>query len=151
MAKEELTEETVMAEKKTIVDIADFFTKENSEKGVWFEPNVGGGRLGLEFLVIGSESNEAAEILAQYDKDIGKVEEIKEADKRNEETRKALAQAVSKLVKGIRGADGIEPVINGKPLTYSPAVVYTIMYNSFPIANEILRFSRKASGFMAKK
>mgnify|MGYP002626821084 CR=1 FL=1 len=72
-------------------------------------------------------------------------------DKRNEEIRKALASAVSKLVKDIRGADGITPMVNGKPLSYNAAVVYTIMYNSFPIANEILRFSRKASGFMVKK
>lgn len=150
MANEEFEKREILGGKEKIVDIADFFTKENAEKGVWFEPNVG-GKLGLEFLVIGSESNEAAEILAQYDKDMTKIEEIKEADRKNEETRKALAQGVSKLVKGIRGVDGITPVLNGKPLEYSPAVVYTIMYNSFSIANEILRFSRKASGFMAKK
>ncbi len=146
--KETLNEENG---KKTVVDIADFFTKENSENGVWFEPVVGGGKLGIEFLVIGSESNEAAEALAQYDKDIGKVEDIKETAKKNEETRKALASAVSKLVKGLRGADGVVPMVNGKPLTYTPPAVYSIMYNSYPIANEILRFSRKASAFMAKK
>lgn len=143
-----MAEETQKEER--IVDISDFFTKENSEKGVWYEPNVN-GKIGLEFLVIGAESNEAAEVLAQYDKDAARIEEIKDADKKNEESRKALAEAVAKLVKDIRGAEGIKPMINGKPLTYNHATIFAIMYNSFPIANEILRFSRKASGFMAKK
>lgn len=144
--KEEITQE-----KKIAVDISDFFTKEKSETGAWCNPVIDGEKLGIEFLVIGSESNEAAAILNQYDKDITKIEEIKDVEKRNEETRKALATAISKLVKDIRGAEGVNPMVNGKPLTYSVAVVYTIMYNSFTIANEILRFSRRASAFMEKK
>lgn len=137
-------------EEKVIVDISCFYTKESSEKGVWMEPNIG-GKIGIEFRVIGSESDEAAEILADYDKALAKIDEIKDPKARNEQTRVALATATSKLVKGIRGADGVAPMVGDKPLTYSPATAYAIMYNSFSIANEILRFSRKATGFMEKK
>ncbi len=137
-------------EKKRVVDILSFYTKENSEKGVWMEPNIN-GKIGIEFLVIGSESNEAAEILADYDKAISKIEEIKDVEEKNEQTRIALATATSKLVKDIRGAEGVAPMVGDKPLSYSASTAYAIMYNSYSIANEILRFSRKATGFMEKK
>ena len=78
-------------------------------------------------------------------------QEIKDPKERNEQTRVALATATSKLVKDIRGTDGVTPKVGDKPLTYSATTAYAIMYNSFSIANEILRFSRKATGFMEKK
>lgn len=143
-------DEVIQEEKKNVVDIADFFTKKRSEEGVWFEPNIN-GNIGLEFLVIGAESNEAAQILADYDKDVTRINEIKEPEKKNEEMRKAMAEVAAKLVKNLRPSGDAKILIDGKPLTYSHSNVYTIMYNSLPIADKIVRFSRRDSGFMAKK
>lgn len=151
LIENELDEETIVTEAQGTVDISDFFTKENSEKGVWFEPNVN-GKIGIEFLVIGAESNEAAQFLADYDKDTVRINEIKDPAKRNEEIRVAMAKVVARLVKDIRPAEGVGKIlIAGKPLTYSHEVVYSIMYNSLPIADRIIRFSRRDSDFMAKK
>lgn len=137
--------------KKTSVDISKFFTRENSEKGVWFEPEVN-GKIGIEFLVIGAESNEAAEYLSDYDKAIDKINSEADPKVRNEQTRVALATVTSKLVKNLRPAEGIDEIkIDGKPLSYSHDFVYEIMYNSITIADRIIRFSRKDSGFMKKK
>lgn len=137
--------------KKVSVDISKFFTKEHSEKGVWFEPDVD-GKIGIEFLVIGAESNEAAGYLADYDKAIDKINSEDDPKVRNEQTRAALATVTAKLVKNLRPAAGIDEIkINGKPLTYSHDLVYEIMYNSVTIADRIIRFSRKDSGFMEKK
>lgn len=145
--KEEITQEE---EKKNVVDIADFFTKERSENGVWFEPNIN-GNIGIEFLVIGAESNEAAQILSDYDKDVSRINEMKEPEKRNEEQRKSMASVAAKLVKNIRAVSGMKILIEGKPLTYSHSTIYTIMYNSLSIADKIVRFARRDSAFMAKK
>lgn len=144
--KEEITEKENVS-----VDIASFFTKENSEKGMWMEPNVN-GKVGIEFLVIGAESNEAAVYLADYDKDMERINEIKDPKQKNEATRVAMATVTAKLVKNLRPANGIDEIkINGKPLTYSHEVVYVIMYNSIAIADKIIRFSRRDSDFMEKK
>lgn len=149
MAKEEIEQEEVTQDSVNI-DIADFFTKDNSENGVWHEPNIN-GKIGIEFLVIGAESNEAAQLFADYDKDMVRIEEIKDPTKKNEETRKAIANVASKIVKNIRGADGKKLAIGGKPFKYDAAAAYTIMYNSPSIANKIIRFARNDTNFMAKK
>lgn len=144
--------EVVENEAKVSVDIADFFTKENSEKGVWTEPTVNGTSVGVKFLVIGAESNEAAQYLADYDKDMERIEQIKDPKQKNEETRIAMATVTSKLIKDLAAGDGVDSIkINGKPLAYSHEVVYAIMYNSISIADRIIRFSRRDSDFMGKK
>lgn len=132
------------------IDIADFFTKERGETGVWCEPNIN-GKIGVEFKVIGAESNEAAQLFADYDKDMSKINEIKDAAAKNEETRKALATVTSKLVKDFRSVSGKPLLINGKPLSFNHANMYTIMYSSPSIADRILRFARNDTNFMVKK
>lgn len=149
MAKEEVVQETVDLEKGAI-DIADFFTKESQENGVWCEPNIG-GKIGVEFLVIGAESNEAAQIFADYDKDMNRINEIKDASTKNEETRKALATATSKLVKGMRSTSGKTLVMKGESFAFNYANAYMIMYSSPSIADRILRFARNDTNFMVKK
>ena len=144
MANEEVTKEVEG------IDIADFFTKDNQENGAWCEPNIN-GKIGVEFLVIGSESNEAAQLFADYDKDMVRINEIKDAAVKNEETRKALATVTSKLVKNMRTPDGRPLLIKGEPLAFNHANVYTIMYSSPSIADRVLRFARNDTNFMAKK
>lgn len=143
--------EELVSEEKVSVDISGFFTKQNSEKGMWTEPNIN-GPIGVKFLVIGAESNEAARYLADYDKDMERINQIKDPAQRNEEMRVAMATVTAKLVKNIACGEGVGEIkINGKPLTYSHETVYAIMYNSIPIADKIIRFSRRDSDFMAKK
>ena len=153
MNKEELENTEVNVSevtKEDVINLEDFFTKDNSEKGVWFEPNIN-GKIGIEFLVIGAESDEAAQLFADYDKDMGRIEEIKDAKQKNEETRKAIAGVASKIVKGIRSASGKPIMIGGKELKYDAATTFTIMYNSPSIANKLIRFSRNDTNFMEKK
>ena len=138
------------AEKKDAVDFTDFFTKDNSEKGVWHEPNIN-GKIGIEFRVIGAESNEAAQLFSDYDKNISRIDEIKDPEKKNEETRKALADVSSKIIKDVRGAEGRPLVVGGKPFKFSQPAMYTIMYNSPTLANKIIRFARNDTNFMEKK
>lgn len=146
-----MAEKEENSQKKISVDIAGFFTKENSEKGMWTEPNIN-GPVGVKFRVIGSESNEAAQYLADYDKDMDRISQIKDPSQKNEETRVAMATVTSKLVKDIACGDGVDEIkINGKPLVYSHETVYAIMYNSIAIADKLIRFSRRDSDFMTKK
>ena len=82
---------------------------------------------------------------------MSRINEIKDAAIKNEETRKALATATSKLVKDFRAVDGKPLLMGGKPLAFNHANVYTIMYSSPSIADRILRFARNDTNFMAKK
>lgn len=148
MEKDEVIQSEVSDKK--IVDISDFFTKNNSDNGVWHEPNIN-GKIGIEFLVIGAESNEAAQLFSDYDKDMTRISEISDPEKKNEETRKAIAEVASKIVKNVRGAEGREVMVEGKPLKFSQPVMYNIMYNSPTLANKIIRFARNDTNFMEKK
>lgn len=145
MANKEIVEEKIDG-----IDIADFFTKENQDNGVWCEPSLD-GKIGVEFLVIGAESNEAAQLFADYDKDMGRIKDIKDVSTKNEEIRKALATTAAKITKDFRAKNGKPLLIKGEPLKYSFNACYTIMYNSPSIADELIRFSRKDTNFMAKK
>ena len=146
----EVENEKEVSVDEDVLNIEDFFTKDNSENGVWHELNIN-GKIGIEFLVIGAESDEAAQLFADYDKDMVRIEEIKDPKQKNEETRKAIASVASKIVKGIRGANGKTVMIGNKPLKYDSPTAYTIMYNSPSIANRIIRFSRNDTNFMEKK
>lgn len=136
---------------KRVVDISSFFTKNNQEKGVYHEPVIDGQNLGIKFRIIGSESDEGASVFSEYDKDIEHIESIEDTAKKNEASRDSMARIASKLTKDMEPVEGVEAIINGKPLVYDKDIVYEIFYNSPTIANDIIRFSRRDSNFMVKK
>lgn len=136
---------------KRIVDVSSFFTKSNQENGVFHEPSIEGQGLGIRFKVIGSESDEGASIFSEYDKDVDRIEAIEDSKKKNEASRDSMARIASKLTKDISPVEGVEAIINGKPLTYDKDILYEIFYNSPTIANDIIRFSRRDTNFMEKK
>ena len=135
---------------KAVVDISAFFNRKNEEDGAWFEPVLEGTPLGIEFKVIGSNSNAAAKETANYRRETSQIEGIKDETQRNEKSNDAIARYAAALVKGVRAKGDVAAQLNGKPLTYSPEAIYEIMLNSSLIARAILNFSFADGNFINK-
>ena len=139
------------SKKSKVVDLSEFFTTQRMEEGVWFEPTVYGKSTGLEFKVIGADSDEAAVIMSDYAKDTQKIEEEDDPQEKNKKTRELLATYSSKLVKDIRVIEGYEVKLNGDEVRYSKDLVYNFFYESPRFAIEILNFARRDSNFTERK
>lgn len=135
---------------KAVVDISAFFTRKNEEEGAWFEPVFEGVPLGIEFKVIGSNSNAAAKETADYKREMAKIEGIKDEVQKNDREMDAIARYSAALVKGIRAKGNVVAKLNEKPLEYSKEAVFEIMLNSSLIARAILNFSFADGNFTNK-
>lgn len=134
------------------VNIADFFTLENEEKGVWFEPVINGQPCGIEFKVTGAGTDKNVSNAERYEKKISEIKDkYHDPEEMNREIRKANAARVAEFVSGIRSAPGCEIEFDGKSVEYSDEMIQKIMYNSPLIANEILAYAVRAANFMTGK
>lgn len=139
-----------MSEKneKEIINIEDFFTVDNEKEGVWFEPKINGNPCGIEFLVtgVGTDANIAAS--ERFEKELAKLEELKDPIERSEKRKVLDANRVAEQIKGIRPADGKNLMFNGKPLEYSVPLIQQIMLKSPLIKVEIVKFAVKTENFI---
>ncbi|MBO7123190.1 MAG: hypothetical protein J6V90_07930 [Treponema sp.] len=144
------TVEKEKKEEKAVVDISAFFNRKNEEDGAWFEPNFNGTPLGIEFKVIGSNSNAAAKETADYKREMAQIEGIKDEVKKNDREMDAIARYAAALVRDVRAKGNVAAQLNGKPLTYTKEAVYEIMLNSSVIARAVLNFSFADGNFINK-
>lgn len=133
------------------VDIADFFTTEGETNGVWYEPVVNGRGIGIEFKVLGNSSDKAIMAAETYEKDLAACEKETDIVKKSRMERDALSKRIEVMVLDIRGKDGREILIQGKPLTYSKESVMAILDGSKPIRTELLKAFTTSETFMTKK
>lgn len=145
------TKVDVGEENKKVVDISDFFTKDRKEQGVWHEPVVDGRGIGIEFKIIGSDSDAAAPIFSDYDKDMTRIGAIEDTSIKMKEIRDVDCKTGSKLVKDLRAKNGFDAKIDGKPLVYSTETVYRIFFNAPSIARDIIDFAKSDGNFMVRK
>lgn len=134
-----------------VIDIADFFTKSNEEEGTWFEPVVFGKPLGLEFKVLGANSDKVSVINEQFNKKRAEIAVIEDLSKKAKKTAELYAKSAAERVVGIRTKEGKKVCIGGKPIENTEATVFQIFSNSYDIASAVIRFSMDSENFMNKK
>lgn len=139
------------ASTKPTVDISRFFTRKNEEEGTWVEPIVFGELVGLEFKVLGSNSNKLAMIIDEFKRKSAEIESIKDPEERAKRTSALYAASAAKRVVGLRAARGLNVTVEGKPFEYSDALIKHIFEESPEIAGFIIRYSVDTSNFMTKK
>lgn len=133
------------------IDIADFFTTDNEVNGVWYEPKPYGKPTGIEFKLLGISSDVTVTASEQYDKEMDLAKKETDVVKRDKLETEALVRRVGAMVVDIRGKDGVVPMINGKPLTYTRENVEVILRGSRAIRNEFLKVIGSGEDFMTKK
>lgn len=139
-----------MTDNKEMFDINRFFTRDNSEKGVPFEPVVDGEKVGISFNVISYSSIKAARAVEKFNKEIEELKKEEDAEVQRRRTLELNAELATALVVGFSDGSRGEVVMDGEPLKYSESVCYAIMLNSLPIANAIIEHSLKVKNFMGR-
>lgn len=137
--------------KKRTLHLEDLFTMDNEKKGVWFEPEIEGYGIGIEFLVKGASTDEALADNEHFEKKYINAREIKDSIERQDELMKVDAARCAKLVAGIRATSDCEVDFEGKPLEYSQEFIEKLFYKSPMIKTAIVKFAAKPSNFIKGK
>lgn len=143
-----------MAEKATnedVINLEDFLTIENEEKGKWYQPIINGVPCGIEFLVTGKNTDENTVNSERYDKALAEANDIKDNFERTKKKKELDANRVAEFVKGIRAADGKQVLFGGKPLEYSVPLIQQILLKSPLIKEEIVRFAIDPVNFIGRE
>lgn len=139
---------------KKVFDIEDLFTEKNEREGVWFEPVFDGVHCGVEFLLIGINSEEAGTAMARFDELSDKIREGNEEQSvKDQKLRELDAERVAALTKGIRATDGYELQYNGKKIddVTLKEVAKELYLNSPDVKLACVDFVLKSSNFMKIK
>jgi hypothetical protein len=139
---------------KKVFDIENLFTEKNEREGVWFEPVFEDVHCGVEFLLIGINSEEAGTAMAHFDELADKIRDSKDEDSVKEQKLRELdAERVAALTKGIRSTDGSELQYEGKKLDDATLkeVAKELYLNSPDIKLACVDFVLKSSNFMKIK
>ena len=137
--------------KEEIVDIADFFTTSNEKEGVWFEPEIRGKKLGIEFKILGSASDENIKSADIYNKEHEQAEKETDPLKKVTKEREAVCKRIASIITDMRPAAGKKIVVKGEPLTYSPEMIQKILWENIEIRTALFSPSIDDANFMTKK
>lgn len=135
--------------KENIIDISAFFSKDNEEKGVWYEPTVDGRKVGFELRIYGANSNKADVLNDVWAKTKTELASITDVAVRLKKTDEAFATRVAGYVSDIRGKNGAKLTISGKEI--DKADIEQIMANSPALEEEVLRFAARNENFLEIK
>ena len=139
---------------KKVFDIENLFTEKNEREGVWFEPVFEDIHCGVEFLLIGINSEEASSAMIRFDELADKIRDSKDEDSVKEQKLRELdAERVASFVKGIRATDGSELQLAGEAVTDSTVkkVAKELFINSPDVKLACVDFVLKSSNFMKIK
>ena len=138
------------------IDIEDFFTEDNEDSGVWFEPkirDVNGDLVpcGLEFLVTGKNTDENIAGTERYEKHLQELEDMKDPIEKAKKQKELDANRVAEFVKGLRVVDGYKVNFGGKEIEYSKPLVQKIFLKSPLIKIEVINFVMKTANFIKRE
>lgn len=139
---------------KKVFDIENLFTEKNEREGVWFEPVFEDVHCGVEFLLIGINSEEASIAMIHFDELADEIRDSKDEDSVKEQKLRELdAERVASFVKGIRATDGSELQLAGEEVTDSNVkkVAKELFINSPDVKLACVDFVLKSSNFMKIK
>ena len=129
------------------IDIGDFFTVDNEKQGIWYEPV----NCGIEFKILGISSDRSVTASEQYEKDLAHAEKESDPMKRKELEKEALIRRIGAVITDVRGKDGNEILMQGKPLSFSEGNINNILSSSTIIRDALLKGISTKSNFMTKK
>lgn len=131
-------------------DISRFYTRDNGERGIPFEPVVNGEKVGITFNVLSYHSVKAAKAVERFNKEADELKKVDDVEERKRREFEANASLAAGLVAGFSEGSRGKVVVDGKPLEYSEEMCYAIMLNAVPIANAVIEFALKTRNFMGR-
>lgn len=131
------------------VELSKFYTRQNEVDGVWYEPKIGLDGIGLECKIKGPSSDEAVLAGDEYRKAQDEGSTIEDEKEKREFEERAVAKLVASLICDVRGKDGNEITLHGKPFEIND--MKELIYESPMIAADIMRFQSKKENFLEMK
>lgn len=136
-------------EENDILDVAQFFSRENENNGVWFEPEIKGVKCGFEFLVCGVNSNTASLADEKWNKKKSELESIEDPEARAKRDDEIFAERIAGFILDIRGKNKKRLIAKGKEVTKDD--IPLIIYNSPALAVEVSKFASNLENFLGQK
>ena len=136
---------------KTQINVEDFYTEENEDNGRWMQPVIKGRPCGIEFLVTGMGKDENLVSQERYEKEMAKLEELKDPVEKVKRQKKLDAKHIASFVHGVRAAEGCEAMIGGKPIEYSVPFIEEFLFNAPLIKVQIAKFARETTNFTGRE
>lgn len=133
-----------------VINITDFYSRENEENGKWYEPKIRGVKVGFEVKIFGPNSTTASVAHENYKKAKAEIEKIEDVKVKSEATDKALAEYAASLCSDIRPvgdkklvkADGITPVTKDD--------IREILYQAPVLAEDIAIYQNNQNNFLSR-
>ncbi|MCQ2086564.1 MAG: hypothetical protein MJZ37_00610 [Bacilli bacterium] len=133
---------------ENVINIADFYSKDNEENGIWYEVKVRGVGTGIEFKLYGPNSSAASVAQDKLQKAKDEVNKIEDVKAKSTATDKMLSEYAAALVCDIRGKDG-KKLLNEDGTEVTMKDVKNILYKSPVIATDIARFESNQNNFLS--
>lgn len=133
-----------------VIDITQYFSRNNEENGIWKELFLNGSMSGIEACIYGVNSNHINLANENYKKEIAEISQIKDIELKNSKTEIAFAKRLSGFVKDFRNKETKESLgKDGKQMTESE--IYEVMFNSPIIARAVLEIATETELFLEKE
>lgn len=133
---------------ENVINVCDFFSKDNEENGKWYEAKVRGVGTGIEFKIYGPNSSAVSVAQERYQKARDEINKMEDVKAKSEATDKMLAEYAAALVCDIRGKDG-QKLVNKDGSEVTVKDVKTILYNAPVIASDIAKFETNQNNFLS--
>lgn len=130
------------------VSLNSFFTREQEDNGVWFQPsvtNADGERMPVRFRMVSTNSDRAQRAIARYQAEMEKIPEWVE---RSIQARNLLAKEMAECTIEAETMPGYDVSLDGTPAKYDREQVEQLSLQCTPVLNETTDFSRNANNFI---
>lgn len=126
-----------------------FATRKNANEGVWVEPVLFGEKMGVEFLVIGADSDEARVFTREQAKDIASM---KKDERENIDWTERSKNGTAARIKGMRAVGNIAaPVTLGDETIENTSSGYKKLFTEIPeLQDFIWSFSEARANFLSR-
>lgn len=138
-----------MTDKNEVLDIADFFSRENEENGIWYEAKHNGIPTGIEVKVYGPNSRAVAIADEKFQKERDAVDSIENPEERAIKFDEIVAKRFAGYISDIRGKNGRKLMLADREIT--KADIFMIIHNSPVLALDISRFAMNQENFLGHK
>lgn len=133
------------------INLEDLFETTNQKEGIWFEPEINGEKVGIEFKILGAASDVNVIAAEKFTKATDEADKEKDTIKKRDKNILAICDRVSAMVIDIRGANGDELILGGKKVEYSKELVDKILFENIDIRTSLLEAILSSENFMTKK
>lgn len=130
-------------------DLDKFFTRDNEEKGQFYEPSFLGAKSGLKFLIYGPNSSKSIVANAAFYKEMDEIAIIDDEEERAAKISEAQTRKLCKTIGKVEHSDGTPLTISGK--LFEKEDLYNFLIQAPIIQESLFNYQAKAENFLDRE